>query len=189
MMMHWKLDETAGGIAHDSARENDGTVMGSPLWHPDDGIAGGALELDGIDDYVSSAFVLDPAEGAFSVFAWVRGGASGQVIVSQENGTNWLMLTPGGALMTDLKQSGRQGKPLVSLVVVTDGAWHRVGFVWDGSSRILYVDDVEVATDTQSNLTTSAGGLYIGAGSNLTPDSFWSGLIDDVRIYDRAVEP
>jgi hypothetical protein len=31
--------------------------------------------------------------------------------------------------------------------------------------------------------------LYIGAGASLTPGTFWSGLIDDVRIYDRAVKP
>jgi len=26
-----------------------------------------------------------------------------------------------------------------------------------------------------------------GAGKNLAPATFWSGLIDDVRIYNRAV--
>jgi hypothetical protein len=33
------------------------------------------------------------------------------------------------------------------------------------------------------------GGLYIGGGKNLEPGSFWTGLIDDVKIYDRAVTP
>jgi hypothetical protein len=64
-----------------------------------------------------------------------------------------------------------------------------VGFVLDGSHRILYVDDIEVGTDTQTSLVGSAGGLYVGAGSALTPGTFWSGLIDDVRVYDRAVKP
>ncbi|MCJ7674120.1 MAG: LamG domain-containing protein, partial [Sedimentisphaerales bacterium] len=32
-------------------------------------------------------------------------------------------------------------------------------------------------------------GLSIGAGKNLEAGSFWSGLIDDVKIYDRAVTP
>jgi hypothetical protein len=97
------------------------------------------------------------------------------------------MLAPSGALMTELKQSGRSGKPLVSGAVITDGVWQRVGLVWDGANRILYVDDVEVAKDTQTSLVASAGGLYLGAGSTLAPGSFWSGLIDDVRIYERAV--
>ncbi|MHC4174743.1 MAG: LamG-like jellyroll fold domain-containing protein [Planctomycetota bacterium] len=55
--------------------------------------------------------------------------------------------------------------------------------------RILYADDVEVTKDTQPGLEGSAGGLYIGAGNNLDASSFFSGLIDDVRIYDRAVTP
>jgi hypothetical protein len=64
-----------------------------------------------------------------------------------------------------------------------------VGLTWDGSNRILYVDDLEVAKDTQAQLGGSSEGLYIGAGKNLESGSFFSGLIDDVRIYDRAVTP
>ncbi|MHC4630241.1 MAG: LamG-like jellyroll fold domain-containing protein, partial [Planctomycetota bacterium] len=52
-----------------------------------------------------------------------------------------------------------------------------------------YADDAEVGKDTQPGLGGSAGGLYIGAGKNLEPGSFFSGLIDDVRIYDRAITP
>jgi hypothetical protein len=88
-----------------------------------------------------------------------------------------------------LKQAGRTGKPLTSSAVITDDAWHRVAFVCDGSNRILYVDSVEVARDTQANLAASDGDLYLGVGSTLASGTFWSGLIDDVRIYDRAVEP
>ena len=32
-------------------------------------------------------------------------------------------------------------------------------------------------------------GLYIGVGKDYAPGSFFSGLIDDVRIYNRAVKP
>jgi hypothetical protein len=146
--------------------------------------------LDGVAAYVRTPFVCDPAQGAFSVFAWVKDGAPGQLILSQVAGANWLMAgASDGALVTELKSSGRTGKALKSSVRVTDGVWHRVGFVWDGTDRILYVDDVEVAKDTQANLANSTGGLCIGAGSTMSPASFWKGLIDDVRIYDRAVKP
>jgi hypothetical protein len=93
--------------------------------------------------------------------------------------------------MTELRHiAGRVAQPpLLSQTVITDGDWHRVGFVWDGSNRILYADGAEVATDTQIGLATSDGGLYIGAGKNLEPASFFSGLIDDVRIYNEALSP
>ena len=188
LVAHWKLDEVDGAIASDSAGENDGTVVGAPLWQPTGGKLAGALQFDGAPRFVKTEFVCDPSAGPFSLFAWVKEGAPGQTIVSQAGGANWLMAADG-ALMTELNGTGRVAKPLVSAVNITDGAWHRVGFTWDGTNRILYVDDVEVATDAQTSLTGSAGGLYIGADSALSDGTFWSGLIDDVRIYNRAVRP
>ena len=177
-------------MAADSAGTCDGTLAGDPLWQPTGGKLGGGLLLDGIDDYVTTECVRDPVDGPVSVFAWIKGGAPGQVIVSQTNGANWLMADPAqGLLMTELKGAGRLSRALCSQTTITDGAWHRVGLVWDGSHRILYVDDAEVTTDTQSSLAGTYAGLHIGAGKALEPSSFFSGLIDDVRLYDRAIVP
>ena len=190
LVAHWKLDETEGTIAHGSACSHDGSLHGEPLWQPVGGRVNGAIQLDGTDDYVSTPFILDPATGAFSVFAWIKGGAPGQVILSQIGDANWLCAdASAGNLMTGLEGVGRGGSILTSQTPITDGNWHRVGFVWDGTNRTLYVDDVEVATDVQGSLEGSAEGLYIGAGNALEPGSFFSGLIDDVRIYDRAITP
>jgi hypothetical protein len=64
-----------------------------------------------------------------------------------------------------------------------------IGLAWDGLHRILYIDSIKVAEDTQPGLEGPQMGLYIGVGKNYTPGSFFSGLIDDVRIYNRAVKP
>jgi hypothetical protein len=189
LMAYWKLDEAEGTIAADKVGTNDGTLVGSPVWQPAGGKLGGALLFDGVDDYVDTPFVLNPADGPLSVFAWVKEGAPGQAILSQAGGANWLMAAaPDGALMTELKGAGRTA-PFVSPVSITDDMWHRVGLTWDGISRVLYVDGVEVARGTQGQLASSTGGLYIGTGSTMTPTSFWQGLIDDVRIYDRVAKP
>jgi L-ascorbate metabolism protein UlaG (beta-lactamase superfamily) len=187
---HWRLDEAQGDVAGDSVGAYDGGLVGGPVWQPAGGRVNGAILLDGVDDVVATPFVLNPSGGAFSIFAWVKGGAPGQVILSQKTGLNWLMAAPAdGALMTELRQAGRSGKSLACSIIVTDGTWHRVGLVWDGSNRMLYVDNVEVAGDTQTGLQDSTTGLLLGAGSELTPGTFWSGLIDDVRLYTRAVKP
>ena len=198
LLAHWKLDETEGDIAYDSILNRaDGILNGNPVWQPTSGQVHGALQFDGIDDYIRTPFILDPAEAPFSVFAWIKGGAPGQVIVSQAGGACWLMAdTVDGVLRTDLKtprKTGRNGKPagppLICSTVVTDGDWHRVGFVRDGDNRILYVDDIEVVRDTADHLEAASGGLYIGAESSLERSTFFSGLIDDVRIYNQAVSP
>jgi hypothetical protein len=191
LIAYWRLDETEGAMAADSAGTNNATLTGNPLWQPEGGKINGALRLDGSNDHVVTPFILNPSQGSFSVFAWVKGGAPGQVIVSQASGVNWLMAgAPDGALMTDLRSAGRQARALASTAIIADGNWHRVGFVRDGANRTLYVDDAKVAEDsTQATLTSSTGGLHIGTGSTLAAGTFWSGLIDDVRIYDRAVKP
>ena len=190
LLAHWALDEIEGNIAQDSANNNVCSVHGNPTWQPEGGMIGGALQLDGIDDYISTPRVLNPVYGRFSVFAWIKGGAPGQVVITQKGGANWLYTDPlEGNLMTELKGIGRGSAVLLSQTAITDGDWHRIGLVWDGSSRTLYVDDVEVAKDTQTNLKGSNDSLHIGAGKNLEPGSFFSGLIDDVRIYNRAVTP
>ena len=192
LIAHWPLDEAQGATAYDSAADFDGTLMGSPVWQPDGGIVAGALQFDGIDDYVSTDLILNPADGAFSVVAWVVGGAPGQVVLSQADGANWLCTdSVGGNLMTGLvPPAGRSpSPPLVSEFMITDGTWHRIGLVWDGSYRTLYVDGVLVADDTQDALESSSNGLYIGTSKAMEPGTFWSGLIDDVRIYNRVVHP
>jgi N-acetylneuraminic acid mutarotase len=193
LLAHWALDEVEGIIAYDSAGLNDAVLVGGIEWQPSGGQVNGALQLDGVDGYAVTGQVLNPADGPFSVFTWIKGGAPGQVIISQSNGANWLGADPDfGCLMTELMPPavGRfVPQPLISESVITDGQWHRIGFVWDGSNRALYVDDILVAEDTQANLQVSDSGLYIGCGKAREPGTFFSGLIDDVRIYNRVVSP
>jgi hypothetical protein len=200
VIAYWMLDEAGGNIAEDMAGRNAGIVYGDAFWQPEGGVKAGALQLDGIEDYISTDFVLNPVDGPFSVFAWINSIEPGGIVISQLDGIDgsgetWLGIESlSGKLMTDLvaPPMGRFiSKPLVSESVITNGQWHNVGFVWDGTHRSLYVDGIEVAKDAtaQAALKSATGGLYIGVDKNLGAGTFFSGLIDDVRIYDRALTP
>jgi hypothetical protein len=76
-----------------------------------------------------------------------------------------------------------------SQTAISDGTWHRIGFVWDGAIRTLFVDGVAVAEDAQNRLDSPANGFYIGTGKAMATGTYFAGLVDDVRIYDRAVKP
>jgi len=45
------------------------------------------------------------------------------------------------------------------------------------------------ARDSQNKIPSSYGDLYIGSSKDRTAGGFWSGLIDDIRIYNRTVKP
>jgi hypothetical protein len=193
LLAHWALDETEGIIAYDSAGVNDAVVVGGTEWQPSGGKVDGAIQLNGVDGCAIANQVMNPADGPFSVFAWIKGGAPGQVVLSQTNGANWLGADSDfGCIMTELipPAVGRfLPQPLKSECIITDDQWHHIGFVWDGAKRVLYVDDVLVTEDMQERLADSSGVLNIGCGSNHTTGTFWSGLIDDVRIYNRVISP
>lgn len=191
LIARWTLDESEGTVAADSAGSHNATLSGNPVWQPTDGKIDGALAFDGVDDYVNTPFVLNAANGSLSTFAWIKGGGPGQVIVSQTNSTGW-----GGSWLCADSSNGRLATvlmdpqpALVSESVITDGAWHHIGLVWDKSYRYLYVDGAEVARDaTALNYTVPCdGSLYLGVGKTLDAGSFFSGMIDDVRIYNVAL--
>jgi N-acetylneuraminic acid mutarotase len=191
LIAHWKLDETEGTIAYDSIGSNDGTLNGDPNWQPTAGKVDGALKFNGTDNYISTDFVLNPVSGPFSVFAWIKDGEPGQVIICQTDGTQgsaWLYTESSeGKLKTNLMDAFFP--PLESESVITDDQWHHVGLVYTGEyHRCLYVDGVEVAKDTDFvGGLGSTSGLYIGAGKAREEGSFFSGLIDDIRIYKVAL--
>jgi hypothetical protein len=186
----WELDEKDGTDASDSGGAYPAHLAGNPAWRPEGGAVGGALELDGVDDCVMVTFQNALYQRAMSVLAWVKGGRPGQVIFSQQGYANWLAAEKStGALMADVRAATRSGCPLCSKASITDGQWHRVALVWDGAIRTLYVDGVPVAADVQDSPKNAYADLAIGAGKDLAPGTFWSGLIDDVRIYNRAVKP
>lgn len=185
---HWKLDEADGMTASDSAGGRDGTVVGIVAWQPDGGAVGGALEFGGTT-FVTADFVLNPGKGPFSVLAWVKGGGPGQSLVAQTGSVNWLTANAQGALTTGLSKGGPSGVGLSSQEVITDGDWHRVAFTWDGVNRRLYVDGLVAAEDVHDKLADSYGRLTLGSATYMVPGTFWQGLMDDVRIYNRVVLP
>jgi hypothetical protein len=124
-----------------------------------------------------------------------KGGGPGEVIISQTGGTTmfgsaWLCTDPShGHLMTKLMEPNPS---LQSESAVADGEWHHIGLVYDLDAlrRHLYVDGAEVAKDTTIvGWVPSDRGLHFGAAKDLDAASFFSGLIDDAKIYNRAIVP
>jgi hypothetical protein len=158
-----KLDETEGTTVTDSVGGVQADLYGDPQWRPAGGMVNGALLLDGIDDFVGT-WGISGLSGAFelSVFAWVKGGAPGQVVVSQSRGLNWLMADANqGYLRTDLKEAGDTAQSLVSEVTITDGQWHRVGITWDGCTKHMHKPTDTPEKLNYDNIARIVHGLYL----------------------------
>jgi len=76
-----------------------------------------------------------------------------------------------------------------STTSINDNKWHYLTGTYDGETLKVYVDGVfeDDNTDPSGNLPTDTGALRIGADYQATPANFFNGLIDDTRIYNRAL--
>jgi hypothetical protein len=74
---------------------------------------------------------------------------------------------------------------------VVSGGWAVGGFVGKNYGTIAsnYSSGSVRGDSSVGGLAGSTGDFIFGTGSSMATSSFWKGLIDDVRIYDRAVKP
>jgi hypothetical protein len=200
LVAHWKFDEGAGTIAYDSAGDNDGTLVNGPTWTV--GQIGGALDFDGDNDYVVVAD--DESQqittNQITLSAWIKldadvGNTQRRIICKQEAACiSWGLEIFGDGYY------GSTGNQLVFHDSDGKTAWRNCISPTDlGLSQWYHVavtdnaGEIRIYLDGQLNQSSNGGygipenisaPINIGCVEN---DKFFNGVIDDVRIYDRAL--
>jgi hypothetical protein len=202
---YWKFDEGSGTYATDSSGSgNTGTLTNGPAWV--DGKFGKALSFDGIDDYVQvpQSNSLD-VTAEVTVEAWVYPRA----YVSSEGDNSHIVsrcATNGGSvyvLMTYSSTSTKAGYAVnqmpfhhASSADLPLNTWTHLTMTYDGSSVKLYINGQFDSSYAQSGpIETTSNWLAIGCkppASDYPPPigriyAFFNGMIDEVRIYNRAL--
>ncbi len=203
----WKLDETSGLNANDSSlNDNDGTLSNMAGTEWTDGIIEGALGFDGSNDYMAiQNFYYDGSSyPEVTVTAWIRTtDGSDQIIASYDRNEYWRLEINGngggtGQVGWDVRTSGGGGQvDSGSTTRVDDGQWHHVAGVFDNGTLIIYIDGNPEAP-AYGNSTFGRGNVrygFLSVGSeassfdgNKGPNNYFNGDMDDVRIYDRALD-
>ncbi|WP_300329058.1 DUF4347 domain-containing protein, partial [Accumulibacter sp.] len=179
-------------------------VLGGDANYAADGTRGRVLGLDGAGDYVSIADTSSfRALTQGTIASWVKFTDTGfRVIFSVTDGAsnqNYLNLfVNNGKLGAQTVDGNSWIFETVSTATINDGNWHHVAFTVNGSGNQLYIDGTAAArTFNQGNAATSSfyaslnsvtsvtiGATYTVPGSYL---SGFSGQIDDLRVYSRAL--
>ncbi|MEU0949460.1 sialidase family protein [Streptomyces canus] len=165
------------------------------------GVIGGALELDGADDAVRLPYRAQLPLGTkdFTASLWFRYTAT-----AGEQPLLWM-----GGVGTDQPQVWLRGEPasgrVHGLITVREGAttprtasvsssgayndgrWHHVGLRRGGGRLTLFVDGTATgAADVPGSVSrTSPFGVHIG--QRMDGRAFFTGAIDEVRVWDRAL--
>ena len=186
----WKLDETSGLIAADSSGNgNDGTLgdMVGNEWTT--GRVGGALAFDGDDDHHIDGIGKCP-KGNYTVAGWAIDTGSDydwMTLYSAEQHI-WFGVDSEASAAVWLDCGGSGKGALTTAGTWTQDAWHHIAATWDGSNIHIYIDGADMSiTVYGSPKNPKAKNGVIGAFSTGTSNDNWYGILDDVRLYDRAL--
>jgi Concanavalin A-like lectin/glucanases superfamily/Bacterial Ig domain len=185
------FDEVSGAsVADRSGLGNNGTVSGAS--RSTAGRYGGALSFDGVNDSVSvpDAASLDLTNN-MTLSAWVRptGSTDWRTVLLKERpgGQAYsLYASSGVAAPSGTVAIGGSDQEVLSPSELPANAWSHLAFTYDGSFMRLYVNGLEVSSKPQTgNAPVSTGALKIGG--NAVWGEWFAGLIDEVRLYNRAL--
>jgi hypothetical protein len=197
LISRWRLDEASGPTAFDSVGVNHGTLVNGPLWRPAGGRLGGALEFDGSDDLVTLG-TMDVAPGdGITLALWLNAdalGASDARLISKATSTaeqdHYWMLSffDGAALRARLKAGGTTLTLISPPGAVTVGEWLHVATTYDGATLRLWANAQEIASIPHSGAVSTNGTVPAALGNQPQGGNPFAGLLDDVFVYDTALD-
>lgn len=183
------------GNANDlSGKANTATVSGAVLTEDRFGVANSAYYFNGNSSIAannSSSFNTD----VWAVSAWYNTTNTGSIqrltnkggLTSSSTNYMCILMDATGKIYGTLWDGSAELQCKDNLST-NDGKWHHVVYVRDVSQKkhYLYVDGILKTTsvDTYTGLTNNA---LFTIGKNGPDNQFWTGKIDDIRIYDRTL--
>ena len=195
LVAYWKFDEGKGSLIYDaSGNGHDGSVKDA-RWVP--GKVNGALNFE------KGGFVEVPdhpglrLQKDFTITAWInktraskKGSSMG--IVSKSSPDCWdydLFMSTSKlehpAFYSDAFKAPDGDIEVISTIPVKLNEWHHIAVTRKGDNAKIYMDGVVTGTATlPEDLASSANNLFIGYDH----DGGFTGSIDEVRIYNRALD-
>ncbi|MCY4401552.1 MAG: LamG domain-containing protein [Candidatus Poribacteria bacterium] len=210
LIVYYPFDEANGKTASDNSKNNnDGELLGSAAWAPNEGKIDGAARFDGAEGSVVDENGGDYINGleAFSISVWVKADT-----VPNDRGIVFGRDPDGGDNIFGLRYDAASwatagGTNLVKGAISTTGGgqayegksdvqtteWQHLVFTWKSGMKLaLYVnaeldDDPIHNDDAKEGSISGATKFMVGKGAKDNNGTSWVGLIDEVRIYDRVL--
>jgi glycerophosphoryl diester phosphodiesterase len=221
LVAYWKLDDGLLNLAANEADDVEATSPGQlvgfaapPSWlPPEEARSGGALRLDGRNDYVAlpTNAVLDLGTNAVSIALWVKLSVLPSALTHDYAGIYdsdvdaYALYLDKNAKELRFKitdASTNAARPGIPESALRTGVWHQVVGVYDGNAGLgagqamIYLDgrlqDVHSGSDLVpglglTNLVRRQAAAFGRNGTQAT--YYFAGALDDVAIWRRALGP
>jgi len=157
-----------------------------------------AYDFDGVDDYIEIANnSLFSIQDSITVSAWIKANSYGHVVNKWKTESGWegswiLGIGSGGYPYFTISEDGWSGEleATAQNPIELSSLYHFAG-VYTGSDNMVrfFLNGVETGSilGQSGSIFVSNSKIIIGAAKYV--ESYTDGIIDDVRIYDRALSP
>jgi hypothetical protein len=202
----WHMDEGSGTSLDDSsANSNDGTITNAAVpWMGDDGgkwydvstagfSTGDSVIFDGSDDYVKVTDSSSLDVSNLTIALWFKADtvATTQYLVSK-----WLAASRGYSLFLngttvvfETSFDGNTYNSLNSTITVSSGTWYHLAATLSGTAKVIYINGTARGNNAVGgSLNNSNANLTLGNVNDTTLADYFDGIIDEVSIYDRALD-
>jgi hypothetical protein len=197
------------GSISDASGYNNHIVQNNAMQTSDrNGQANNAYKFDGSSSFmrVATSTSLTPHNitlyGIFKIDGFYAGSCHGNSIMMKGPVDD----SPGSYILRfgDNNAAGCSGPPDINneypmagianaglgadTVKLTTGVWYQLAYTYDGFKAKLYVNGkLKKEMNVSVPYTSNTNDLYIGKTQNVTFPYFFNGVIDEIRIYNRAL--
>lgn len=192
LIAYWSFDEEEGSKVYDLVGGNDGDIWGGGTRIK--GVVGGALELDGVNDWVDIKFDDLDGANAFTIMFWVLPNRlpfddyqalfwkgtfrkSSPYILGNIGSSNlWISVDT-----TALDNDG----DFTTANQLIQNQWNQIAVTWDGTNIYAYINGVkDPSTDTtEGNVLVADQHLRLGYAWG----SLFDGSLDEYSVFNRAL--
>ncbi|KAF0131594.1 MAG: hypothetical protein FD155_118 [Bacteroidetes bacterium] len=185
----WKFDEGSGTAVKDENNLNNGSITGAIY---QSGISGKALFFNGEEENneveVPNSASLNIIGNEFGISLWFSRDASFKGGTFMFHRMKYILrINDGGRITIGIYNPTWHEATTVWADRVIDTDWHHLVATYDGSNLKIFIDGIEKATTaTSGNLNHNTSTITIGS---LDTQSYFSGLIDEVMIFNKSLDP
>jgi hypothetical protein len=168
---------------------NNGTLINGVSYN---GLNGGSLVFDGVNDYVQSTFSnFNTTNGSIECIIYPETGGGSDQMVLNVGGTT----TFGASRILRILNGywsfatyGSTNQDWNNITQVSYNTWNHVIMNWEGTTLSIYINTIPYST-IKTGVTTPIGTLLRVGSAVWSLERYYKGKIPLVKVYNRALTP